>query len=69
LGDGRSRRFQFLPAAVFFNLVFFHVAKARAIVAIEVHHVSIHINTDMNKMYRYLKGNMFKYAEDGSVEE
>jgi hypothetical protein len=51
------------------ELCFFHVAKAKAIVASEGHNVSIHINTDMNKICRYLKGNMFKYAEDGSVEE
>lgn len=68
-GDDSSRRFQFLPAVVFLSLVFFHVAKAKAIVASEGHHVSIHINNDMNRTSRYLKGNMLKYAEDGSVEE
>jgi hypothetical protein len=67
-GDDPSRRFQFLPV-VFLSLVFFHVAKAKAIVASEGYHVSIHINNDMNRTSRYLKGDMLKYVEDGSVEE
>jgi len=52
-----------------FESCFFHVAKAEAIVASEGHHMSIRINIDMNRMSRYLKVSMFKYAEDGSVEE
>lgn len=67
-GDDASRRFQFLPAVVF-EPCFFHIAKAKAIVASEGHHVSVHTNIDVSRMIRYLKGNMLKSAEDGSVEE
>ena len=31
--------------------------------------MSVHTSIDVNRMIRYLKGNMLKSAEDGSVEE